>query len=235
MTEAEWLKCADPQPMLEFLLGKATKRKECLFGVGCCQRVAHLFNGRTFWTLSDGKPYLPQPSRFLEMTECIAEKPTFLYFGEYDQDFPDGYSDEGHASFAADAALYSLNAERASTYASWAASVASGGYQEHYGLAEEIVTNLPGYAMERAAQCALLRDIFGNPFRPTTLDSSWLNPAVKALAQIIYDDRTFDQMPILANSFVKSGCADPEILNHLRGSGPHVRGCWVVDLVLGRE
>jgi hypothetical protein len=80
----------------------------------------------------------------------------------------------------------------------------------------------------------LLRCILGNPFRPVTTVPSWLTPSVKALAQIIYDERTFDQMPILGDELAKSGCADKEILGHCRGSGPHVRGCWVVDLVLGK-
>jgi hypothetical protein len=80
-----------------------------------------------------------------------------------------------------------------------------------------------------------LRDIFGNPFRPITLDPTWLPPTVKALAQKIYDDRTFDQMPLLANELEKAGCKDNEILAHCRETGSHVRGCWVVDLVLGKE
>jgi hypothetical protein len=87
---------------------------------------------------------------------------------------------------------------------------------------------------EREGQSSLLSDLFGNPFRPITLDSSWLTPTVKALARSIYDDRTFERLPILADELVKSGCAVPEILNHLRALGPHVRGCWVVDLVLGK-
>jgi hypothetical protein len=84
-------------------------------------------------------------------------------------------------------------------------------------------------------QCDLLRDIFGNPFRPVNLDHSWLTPKTVGLAQAIYDQRTFDRMPILADALEEVGCADPENLNHCRGSDPHVRGCWVVDLLLGRE
>jgi hypothetical protein len=86
-----------------------------------------------------------------------------------------------------------------------------------------------------AAQVQFLRDIFGNPFHPVTLDPAWLTPNVKALAQKIYDDRAFDRLPSLADELEKAGCANPEILGHLRGPGPHVRGCWVVDLVLGKE
>jgi hypothetical protein len=82
---------------------------------------------------------------------------------------------------------------------------------------------------------ALMREIFGNPFRSASLDPSWLSSTVGALAQSIYNDRAFDRLPILADALEEAGCTSPEILAHCRGPGPHVRGCWVVDLVLGKE
>jgi hypothetical protein len=89
---------------------------------------------------------------------------------------------------------------------------------------------------ELLAQADLLRDIFGpNPFRPLSADPSWLTPAVIELAQAIYADRTFDRMPILAAALEKAGCDHNEFLRHCRGPGPHVRGCFVVDLLLGKE
>jgi hypothetical protein len=88
---------------------------------------------------------------------------------------------------------------------------------------------------EKPAQVLALRDIFNNPFRPITLDPSWLTPKINVLAQAIYTDRALDQMPILADALEKAGCANPEILGHCRGPGPHVRGCWALDLLLGKE
>jgi hypothetical protein len=87
---------------------------------------------------------------------------------------------------------------------------------------------------ERVAQAALLRDIAGNPFRPVSLDLAWRTPAVLHLGQFIYDDRAFDQLPVLADALEEAGCASREVLDHCRGPGPHVRGCWAVDLVLGK-
>jgi hypothetical protein len=84
----------------------------------------------------------------------------------------------------------------------------------------------------------LLRDIFGNPFRPATLDPAWLrwnDDAIPKLAQAIYDERSFDRLPVLADALEDAGCTDAEILKHCRQPGPHVRGCWVVDLLLGKE
>jgi hypothetical protein len=81
---------------------------------------------------------------------------------------------------------------------------------------------------------ALIRDLF-NPFRTGQLDSHWLTSNVIDLAKTIYDDRAFDRLPILADALMDAGCSDEQILNHCRSDGPHVRGCWVVDRILGKE
>ncbi|HVL12748.1 MAG TPA: hypothetical protein VM529_09290 [Gemmata sp.] len=82
----------------------------------------------------------------------------------------------------------------------------------------------------------LLRCIFGNPFRPGTLDPTWRTDTVVALAGGIYHDRAFDRLPILADALQDAGCDSDDILSHCRDAlATHVRGCWVVDLVLGKE
>jgi hypothetical protein len=83
--------------------------------------------------------------------------------------------------------------------------------------------------------CDQIRCILGNPFRPVSLDPSWLTSTVVALAEGIYADRAFDRLPILAGALEDAGCGHADILAHCRGDGPHARGCWVVDLVLGKE
>ena len=105
---------------------------------------------------------------------------------------------------------------------------------------------------------ALLRDIFGNPFRPinpgwitptvlplltktqelanSLFSSAWLTPDVLAMARGIYDERAFDRMPILADALQDAGCDNMQVLTHCRDvSGVHVRGCWVIDLLLGKS
>jgi hypothetical protein len=82
---------------------------------------------------------------------------------------------------------------------------------------------------------ALLPDIFGNPYRPVAFAPEWRTDAAVALARGMYESREFGAMPILADALQDAGCASAEILDHCRGPGPHVRGCWVVDLVLGKE
>jgi hypothetical protein len=81
----------------------------------------------------------------------------------------------------------------------------------------------------------LAHDIFGNPFRPAAFDPRWRTPDTVGLARAIYEDRAFERMPLLADALMDAGCADEQVLGHCRGDGPHVRGCWVVDLVLGKE
>jgi hypothetical protein len=90
---------------------------------------------------------------------------------------------------------------------------------------------------ERAAQVELLRDVIGNPFHKVELNPAWLawhGGTVRNIAAAIYVDRTFEQMPILADALEEAGCDDAEILRHCREPGVHVRGCWVLDLILSK-
>ncbi len=87
-------------------------------------------------------------------------------------------------------------------------------------------------------QAFWLRDIIGNPFRPVAANPAWLawnDEAIPKMAQAIYDERAFARLPLLADALEDAGCTEAEILAHSRGPGPHVRGCWVVDLLLGKK
>ena len=98
--------------------------------------------------------------------------------------------------------------------------------------------NEPAWFDERKSQCCLLRDIFGNPFRPASISLSWLawnDGAIFKMAQAIYDARAFDRLSLLADALEDAGCTDADILSHCRTPGEHVRGCWVVDLLLGKS
>jgi hypothetical protein len=97
----------------------------------------------------------------------------------------------------------------------------------------------------RLRQCHLLRDIFGNPFRPPAIDPSWLtwsNGTVKHLARVAYKHRQLPsghldpgRLAVLADALTDAACTDTDLIGHLRDSGPHVRGCWAVDLLTNRE
>jgi len=93
-------------------------------------------------------------------------------------------------------------------------------------------------ASEWREQVKLLRDLLGNPFRPVVIEQAWLRwreGTVVNLAQAIYDDRAFDRLPILADALEEAGCTNPDLVAHCRSPGPHVRGCWAVDAILGKE
>jgi hypothetical protein len=83
--------------------------------------------------------------------------------------------------------------------------------------------------------CQWLRDLFGNPFRPVTVEAAWLTSTVVSLARGIYDKRAFDLMPILGDALEEAGCTNEGILKHCRAGAEHIRGCWVIDRVLAKE
>jgi hypothetical protein len=90
-------------------------------------------------------------------------------------------------------------------------------------------------AAEAKYQAELLRDVVGNPFRPAGADPTWFarsGNTVRRVAKAIYEDRRFQDLPVLADALEDAGCTDVEFLSHCRGSGPHVRGCWVIDQLL---
>ena len=89
-----------------------------------------------------------------------------------------------------------------------------------------------------AARAELLRELVGNPFRPPSLDPAWLDwrgGTVRRIAQAIYDEYRFEEVPVLADALEEAGCTDPDILAHGRSGGEHVRGCWLVDLLVGKQ
>jgi hypothetical protein len=93
-----------------------------------------------------------------------------------------------------------------------------------------------------ARLAALLRDVIGNPFRPVSVERDWISPTALALAQVAYEARSLPggeldpaRLAILADALEDAGCNEDEMLGHLRSPGPHVRGCWMVDLLLGKE
>jgi hypothetical protein len=92
----------------------------------------------------------------------------------------------------------------------------------------------PALARVLADHCELMRCVFGNPFRPVSFSPRWRSADAVGLARGIYDDRAFDRLPILADALLDAGCDNRYVLDHCRGPGPHTRGCWVVDQVLGR-
>ena len=119
--------------------------------------------------------------------------------------------------------------------AAYRADGVEGGFPYPEFPKENAVYVAPTSKAGRKDAVRLIRDIFGNPFRPVAFDRGWRTDDVLGLARGVYEDRAFDRLPILADALQDAGCDSEDILGHCRFDSPHVRGCWVVDLVLGKE
>jgi hypothetical protein len=231
MTEAEWLACTDPTPMLEFLRGKASDRKLRLFAVACCRRI---------W-------------EWINHEECRQA----ILAGEQ---FADGMATLQECSAACDAASVIADTSKefivvaSSCAVSWATSTGPREWDAATWSLLAAMQNAAYHAAlvhedqspERADQATLLRDIFGNPFRPSPplppAVLSWNDRTIPRIAQGIYDERhlpegTLDtvRLAILADALLDAGCDDEDLMQHCRQPGPHVRGCWAIDAILGKS
>jgi hypothetical protein len=220
MNEKQWLASIDPQPMLAYLSGKAADRKLRLFAAACCRRIRHLFPDDLGCreAVETTEPFAGGPAPDPPRTEFVVSGTACA------------------AAFAA-AAIGASTKDQAAGFAGEAAFVASCLIGTGFAIRTETAPGAAEYydPTELRFQAELLRDIFGNPFRPVAVDRSWLSGNVIALARTIYDDRAFARLPILADALEDAGCGNAELLSHCRGSKPHVRGCRVLDLLLGWE
>jgi hypothetical protein len=220
MTEAEWLACADPMPMLDVLRDTASDRKLRLFTCACGHLVSHLL------TDPRSKEALPVAERFADGLTSAAEMEAVF---------------QPACDAAGEASRYAIDPADGTPLPSWAAAwvVAKAVIATSDSRGEDAFFGaVDGVRFAKMAlgnpPTPLLHDIFGNPFRPVSVDPSWLTSTVLVLARGIYDDRAFDRLPILADALQDAGCDNGAILNHCRQTGEHVRGCWVVDLLLGK-
>lgn len=210
MTEAEWLACAEPGPMLERITVPG-HRKSRLFACTCCRRIASLITLKAMQTIEVAERFADGNATGDDLYEAHPKKAPSKTRADFSQTY-------AAAEAVCCAVAEKLDAIRVMQAQSWAAAASTDRHAEG------------------AAQANLLRDIFGNPFRPMTLDPQWRESTVVALAQQMYESRDFSAMPILADALQDAGCDNDDILTHCRdANGVHVRGCWVVDLVLGKE
>jgi hypothetical protein len=232
MTEAEWLTCTEPERILGFLRGRISDRKRRLFAAACCRRICHLLaDERSRQAVEVGERYADAQATEEEL-ETAWDAASAVWHSEWElTSTPGDKSNELDDPFPDSASLAAYNVAIPSL-GWWGGAPA---FDAPDKIAREISADS---GTEGAAQCVLLRDMFGNPFRPVVVDPSWLtwnNGTVAKLAQSIYDQRAFDRLPVLADALEEAGCANADILAHCRQPGEHVRGCWVVDLLLGKE
>jgi hypothetical protein len=221
MSEAEWLAATTPFSGLNFLRWDVqSDRKWRLFCLACCESMA-----RTVPVSDPASLALSNAARFTDGVASVAE----LAAAEFE---PRSSSDI--------ACFYTVYRDDERIAATTAAGYAARAVARLEGVPTGETKNSDAersarFTRETATQADLLRCIFGNPFRPITFAPSWRSETAISLAAGIYEERAFDRLPILADALEEAGCDHPDVLNHLRGPGPHARGCWVVDGVLGKE
>jgi hypothetical protein len=227
MTEQEWMECGNPLPMLEFLRAKVADRRLVQFSYACCQRVAHLLQEKSaqhaLAAVERCAEGTIKPGTVRRLLRCVSTsrkarvKP---------------YSPEWFANLSVESIVAADQVVRPDQCCHFVATTIAVAAGHVYGSEPWMRTR----DTESRRLCGLLRDIAGPlPFRQVRPNPAWLNLTVTSLAQAIYADRAFDRLPILADALEDAGCTNADILNHCRQPGEHVRGCWAVDLVLGRS
>jgi hypothetical protein len=242
MTEQEWMTSVSPALMLAELRGRATTRQLRLFAVACCRRVGRLITDPALRRAVEvAERYADGCATEEERATAAAEASTAPSFAAYGPRHPPTHllHPECHAAWAAVYA-YAPGYDRDQPD-SHAASAAGQAYFAH--CADRLgYWNWPSWSFlphipECRAQAALVREVFGNPFRPAVVEPAWLawqGGVVRQLASVIYEQRRYGDLPVLADALEDAGCADAAILDHCRGVNAHVRGCWVLDCLLGR-
>jgi hypothetical protein len=247
MTEAEWWACSEPIALLTSLRNRASRRRLRLFAVACCRRI---------WSLlvdERSRQAVDVAERFAEGRASRAERvaartAALAAVATSWQGAPVGdpaawrswrYETSGRAT-AASAAQWSAarNAyDAASTcaekaqYATAAVAVAT---QETKLEETPLDFWVRTQREEKTRQVAILHDLFGNPPRPIEVDATWLTPDVISHAEAIHTEGDFERMPTLGDALQRAGCEEVNILNHCHESIGHVRGCWVIDSLLGK-
>jgi hypothetical protein len=229
VTEAEWLASEDFEGPLLYLTDSAvSKRKLRLFGCACVRRV--------WGALADDRL-----RRALEVAERFADglaTPRQLASArKAAQTLCKGIGD-----IIADHGPMAVGALCGQGVSVFTVAESTGAIAAE-ARSDEGASWDTAHAQEQRAQAVLLRDIFGNPFKPVVVNEAWLTPAITRLGQAAYDARrlpedSLDQsgLAVLADALEEARCAEEAILGHLRQPGQvHVRGCWCLDVILGKR
>ena len=236
MTEAEWLLCEDPLAPLAYVAPRATDRKLRLFLCACCSHVIEgtpsnrrLFRGSyagSFQQLERALGVVEQFAEGLVGSDTLAQARR----DAKDSEYVPGSIDYGGET--------GLDYEAATVVAAGAEHLVPG---DVIAACRRASASQPDRSSEEQRiedarwQSMLLRDVFGNPFRAINFSSDWRTASAIAVASEMYDAQDFGSMSILADALLDAGSDDADILDHCRGAHMHLRGCWVVDLVLGKD
>jgi hypothetical protein len=249
MTEADWLTATDPAPMLTFLgdTGRLSERKARLFSVACCRRVwPYLADERSRWAVELAERFADGLASGKELT-AAARAAHDAYEAAAALPEPEPVDAASvHAVvrrvIAMAAAIAACSSAGSSVSIHGCEAALTGAFSQFTGPDLADLWDDARFGAAYAAEAALLRDLFANPFRPAPgLVPAYRAPTVLFLARAAYDHRELPpgtlapaRLAELADALEHAGCADAELLGHLCSPGPHVRGCWAVDAALGK-
>jgi hypothetical protein len=237
LTEADWLRAQNPGLLFDFVRGRVrSPRRLRLAIVGGCRLawplvppIPHPRDAACLALVDLAERYADGAVKFTEMT---AARRALAGPEVYRGGPPDSKIAAAWFAAARDPAKGGSEAIFRLLGVSW------GGESQLEMSRSHVKYGFHGRGGDWVAACntliAVVRDVFANPFRKVASDRKWSTAVVTGVARQVYDSRDFSAMPILADALQDAGCEDTDILDHCRGNGPHVRGCWVVDLVLGK-
>jgi len=218
MNEIEWLKSSDPLELIRYLDSKSRVRKHLLYGCAECRRKWDHFSGDavSIQNLELAERYADGE---VEASELRNAKDAMYY---------------GYVKGGSSITMFLLEIDSISPVEAVVSSILE--ELTNWALDNVGEDKTPEVIKEEELlQVQLVHDVFGNPFRKVKLNRKTLSSQAISIATAIYDDRAFNRLPILADALQESGVDNEDILNHLRSHGPHVRGCWALDLVLGKK
>ncbi|MFO0926533.1 MAG: hypothetical protein U0736_05770 [Gemmataceae bacterium] len=230
MNEIDWLTGDDPTALLAHLGDRASARKLRLFACACVRRGWSLLRYRA------PRRAVEVAERFADGRATTAELATAYAEAEMAAGTAPEFEQYAYQAAAATAAEEASAAAAQAREAMRQQAVGSAAYELAPGEDEAATVRLAS-AAEGRAQCELLRELFGNPFRPSVVQPAWLavaDGAAGVVLRLIDDEERFAELPYLADALEDAGCTDEPLLRHLRQPTGHVRGCWAVDALLGR-
>jgi hypothetical protein len=230
MTEQEWLNCTEPALILDWL-PNADRVSERSFRL-----VAAAFF-RNIWGLLDeeyGRRRVETLERYADLETAGLATPkhreTMLFITAIDLPEVGGLQKHCFFGLGIDAKSIAAGAQR---FAAESVVMRFGTDEPDSSSPEVLAAYNSAWERECVIQCALIRDIFGNPFQPLPrIEPSCVNSNVVGIAKAIYQERQFDQLAVLGDALEDMGCTNTDILWHLRSPGPHVRGCWCLESIL---
>lgn len=221
MTEAEWLGCKDPNEMLDWLRGRTSARKFRLVCVASCERAKRYT-----------EPHYHEPAEIA--AAILAGTATAAQMRAVYRKYPPHFDHDDRNAFANTAGpdIEDTAPRSVADLADWIAHCRA--VYDEVPEADYEAEKRARLEEELALSADQVREVVGNPFRPVRLEHLRLSEEILGMARLAAADFDPVRLAVLSDALEETGCAEAALLSHLRSPGPHVRGCWALELILGK-